>query len=171
MRQLFLATVVASLALGTGSVRADQVELKGVHLCCGQCVKGAAAALSKVDGVSDAKCDQKGKTVSFTAKDAKAAQAGLKSLADAGFFGTATDDGKPVKIEASAAKKGDKSAEVTVKNVHLCCNRCKKDATALFGDAKVDFPAKNVIKISGKDLDKSEVLETLRKAGFNGTVE
>ena len=47
--------------------------MKGVHLCCPACVKGVAEALKGVEGVKGA-CDQKAKTVTLTATDAKAAQ-------------------------------------------------------------------------------------------------
>ena len=87
------------------------------------------------------------------------------------FFGTATDDGKDLKVEVASPKPGQKAAEVTVKGVHLCCGACKKKASSLFSGSTVEFPGSGEIKISGNNLDKSEVLETLRKAGFNGTVQ
>lgn len=173
MRQLFVATVaaVALLAAFSQQAQAGKVEIKGVHLCCPQCVKGVGDVLGKVDGVSDAKCDRPTKTVTFTSKNAEATEKALQGLCAAGFYGTATDDGKEVKVTLKTPKAGDKADDVTVKDVHLCCNQCKNQAKDLFKDAKVEFPGKNEMKISGKDLDKAKVLETLRKAGFNGKIE
>ena len=45
-----------------------KVELKGTHLCCGQCVRAVGEILKKVDGVTGT-CDQKGGIVKITAKD------------------------------------------------------------------------------------------------------
>ena len=111
--------------------------------------------------------------MTFTAKDAKAAEAGVKALFDGGFFGAATDDGKEIKVEVSKAPTG-KADEVTVKAVHVCCGQCQKAITRPVQGRKVTFgegkPQKDV-KISGKGLDKSAVLEALRKAGFNGKID
>jgi copper chaperone CopZ len=172
MRQ-FLAAAVATVAvagLAIGQARADKIELKGAHICCGNCVKAAKEALSKVDGVSDADADKDTKTVTFTAKDDKAAAAGIKALLEDGIFGTATKDGKEYKIEVPEVKKGTKADSVTVKEVHVCCGQCKKAIEGIFKDDKVSFDKKTVT-IEGKGLDKAEILEALRKAGFNGTVE
>jgi copper chaperone CopZ len=172
MRQLFLvAAALAGVAFGAGQLQAGKVEIKGVHICCPACAKAIGATLKDVEGVSDAKCDQKTKTVTFTTKDEKTTAAALKALMEAGFYGTATEDGKELKSEAPTPKKGEKADEVTVTKVHVCCGACKKAISALFKDAKVDFPAAGDVKVSGKGLDKAEVLETLRKAGFNGKID
>ncbi|MCI0455956.1 MAG: heavy-metal-associated domain-containing protein [Gemmataceae bacterium] len=178
MRQLCVATVaaVALAFLGAGLAQAGKVEVKGVHLCCGQCVKAVAKVLSTAKGVSDAKCDRPSNTVTFTAQDSASAAAAVKALLDEGFFGNASEDGKAIRVEVTSPAKGDKAGEVTVKQVHVCCNQCRKMITALFKDVKVEFPdfvasrVLNEVKVTGKDLDKAEVLQTLRKAGFNGTV-
>lgn len=170
---VLLAAVVMAAGLSAGAIQAGNVEVKGVHLCCGQCVKGVAAALKGVDGVDKAKCDQKGKTVTFTTKDAKTTEAALKALADAGYFGDATDDSKAVKFDV--AKAEGKANDVTIKGVHVCCKQCENALNALFKDAKVSYGAASgtmkEVKVSGKDLDKSKVQETLHKGGFNGKVE
>jgi copper chaperone CopZ len=173
----FLAAAVATVALAglaIGQARAEKVEIKGAHICCGNCVKAAKEVLGKVDGVSDAAADAKEKTVTFTAKDDKAAAAGIKALVDSGIFGTATKDGKEYKIEVPEVKKGSKADSVTVKDVHACCGMCKKAIGEVLKDLKVTYEgdgAAKTIKIEGKDLDKADILASLRKAGFNGTVD
>ena len=70
-------------------------------------------------------------------------------------------------------KKGTKADSVTVKDVHVCCMQCKKAIEGLFKDAKVSYEGPGAVKavtIAGKDVDKGDVIETLRKAGFNGSV-
>lgn len=173
MRQLFVATI-AVVGLCASQVQAGKVEVSGVHLCCKQCVDNANKALSKVDGVTDVASDQKARTVTFKAKDTKSAEAGVNALVAAGFFGSATEDGKELKIAVNLPKKGEKADEVTVKAVHVCCKRCQTIINDLFKDAKVSYSgtgAQKDVKISAKGLDKENVMETLLKAGFSGKVE
>jgi hypothetical protein len=174
MRQQWIATVaaVATLSFFAGPALAASVEVKGLHLCCPRCCTVAKGLLAKVKGVSDATADKGTKTVTFTAADDKAVEAGLKALMAGGFYGAATSDGKEIKMGA-APKKGDKADEVTVKGVHSCCGQCRTALTKLFGEAKVTFNGKGPqqdVTISGKDLDQGEVIEALRKTGFNGTI-
>ena len=171
MRQLtVLIVALFVLALGAGQVCAEKVELKGPHICCGQCVKIAQGLLSKVDGVSEAKADQKSKTVTFTAKDEAAVKAGIQALLDGGFFGEATCEGKALKLSVAAGE--GKADVVEVNKVHVCCGQCQKAINKLFSDAKVSFEGKGAqrtVRIEGSNLDRAVVMEALRKAGFNGT--
>jgi bacterioferritin-associated ferredoxin len=174
MRQQWIGAVAAAAALSffAGQTRAAAVEVKGLHICCGQCVNVAKKILAKVDGVSDAAGDKDSKTVTFAATDDKAAKAGIKALLAGGFYGEATIDGKETKV-AGTPKKGGKADEITVKGVHSCCAACRKALTKAFADSKVSFSGKGPqqdVTISGKDLDKGETIEALRKAGFNGTI-
>jgi copper chaperone CopZ len=178
MRQLFLVTVatVALAGLCAGRADAGKVEVKGVHLCCGMCVKAVGETLKPVEGVSDLKCDTKAKTVTFTTTDEKVTTAAVTALFGSGIIGTATDDGKEVKVEADAPKKGDKADEVVIKGVHACCGMCQGAIKkALPEGVKTAFTDKKgpqvTLKVSGKDLDKAEILEALNKAGFNGKIE
>lgn len=176
MRSVFAASL-ASLAvviLSAGSVLAGTVEVKGPHICCGACVKAIGKIMDKVDGVSEVKADAKTKTVTFTAKDAAAAKAGVKALFAGGFFGSATEDGKELKIAVGGVKKGDQVKAVTVKNVHACCGLCHKEIKGLFADSTVTFEgtgAQRTVVIEGGTLEASAVLQALRKAGFNGTIQ
>jgi copper chaperone CopZ len=173
MRQFVIAAVaaVALAGLSLGQASAAKVEFKGTHLCCPKCVSTVKEVLAKVDGVSEVAGDQKSGTVTFTAKDEKVATAGIKALVDAGFFGTATTDGKETKIETPEVKKGTKADSVEVKDVHVCCGRCKMGVSKALPDLKISYDGDGVmltVKVEGKDLDKAVILEALRKAGFNG---
>jgi copper chaperone CopZ len=175
VRQRFLAAfaAVALVALVAGPAFAGDVEVKGVHLCCPACVGAVQRVLKKVDGVSEVKVARADKMVTFTTKDDKTAVAALKALYDAGFYGTATHDEKAITAKVTTPKAGEKGDEITVKNVHLCCKACKRGATNALKDYTVEFPedTKGTLKVTGKNLDKKKVIEALRKAGFNGTVE
>ncbi len=176
MRPLFVAAVAAALlGFGLGQAYAGKVEMSGAHVCCPQCETIAKTVLGKVDGVTDAAADKGKKTITFTTKDEKVTATAVKALADAGYYGKVTDDGKEVKIDA-ATPKAEKADTVTIKNVHVCCGNCKKAVEALFKDAKIEYgkAGENKItdvKVSGKDLDKADVIKKLREAGFNGTIE
>jgi copper chaperone CopZ len=172
MRQLATVAVVMFLTgFGIQAARAEKVEIKGVHLCCPSCVKSVAGILSKVDGVSAAKCDRAEKTVTFTATDAKTARKAFDALRKGGFFGQATCEGKEMKTKNTASK--NKAAKVTVNDVHVCCGNCKKAVEKLFKDATItytgDGPQRSVT-ITGENLTPAGVLQTLRNAGLNGTV-
>jgi copper chaperone CopZ len=176
MRKILGAIVMglASAVLTAAEADTGTVEVKGPHVCCGQCVKVVTGILKKVDGVSDIKADQKNKVVTFTAKSDSAAKAGFKALVDGGFFGNATEGGKEIKLDLPATKKGDKADVVTVKDVHVCCGACQKAITKIFNDSKVTFEGpspQRTVRIEGKGLDRADVMETLHKAGFNGSVE
>jgi periplasmic mercuric ion binding protein len=173
VRQLFLATVaaVAMAGFSANTVQAGKVELKDVHLCCQRCVNDAKAVLGKVDGVTDVNCDRMTKTIAFATKDAATSTAALKALCDAGFYGAASEDGKAVKLDVATPKAGEKADEVSIKNVHLCCPACKAAVSKALTDMKVEFSGKSDVKVTGKDIDKSKLLETLHKAGFNGKIE
>jgi copper chaperone CopZ len=173
MRYLFsvLFAGLAAALLSAGQAAASDVEVKGPHICCKQCVKVVDNILGKVDGVSDVSADIQTKTVKFTATNEKAAKAGFKALIDGGFFGSASNDGKELKIEVAAAKKGKKVDVVVVKDVHVCCGLCQKAIKGLFKDDNVTFEEKGpqrTVRIEGTELYRGTVLEALRKAGFNG---
>ncbi len=67
--------------------KANSVELTGVHLCCGGCVKAAEGALSKVAGVTSVKGNQEAKSLTITGTDVDILKA-IAALREAGFNGT-----------------------------------------------------------------------------------
>jgi hypothetical protein len=173
MRSRILATaaLIAGFAWACGAAYAGKVEVKGSHVCCPVCIKTITTVLNKVDGVSDAAAVKAG-SITFTTKDDKTTTAALTALYTSGFIGvTATDDGKEVKIDLPAPKKGETVDSVTVTGTHICCPQCQASLTGLFPDDKVEFPDKGTVQVNGKGLDKWAVLDVLRKAGFNGTVK
>ncbi|MBI3823408.1 MAG: hypothetical protein HY289_12125 [Planctomycetes bacterium] len=174
MRSVF-GPVLAGLAVlaFVGQAAASDVEVKGPHICCKQCVKIVEGLLGKVDGVSDVKADVQGKTVKFTAANDKAVSAGIKALTDGGFSGSATNDGKEVKSKLPAVAKGDKLESVKIAKVHVCCTQCQNAIKDVFKDHKVSFEGKGpqrTVVVEGMDVYAGTVVEALRKAGFNGSV-
>jgi hypothetical protein len=137
-------------------------------------VNAAKGLLAKIDGVTDAKADQKTKTITFTAKDEAAAKAGVEAIFKGGFAGKVTRDGKAFKVSLPPIAKGDKVAKVVVKDVHVCCGQCVTGVKNLFKESKVSIEGKGAqrtVIVEGDNLTVVGVVEALRKGGFNGTPE
>ena len=163
-----LAALALVLASGSAFGADTKVELKGTHLCCGQCVRAVDGVLKKIDGVTG-KCDQKAGTVSITAKDDATAQKALDALAAAGFHGTT--DNKDLKIKDDSGATKGKVRSVTVEGVHNCCNSCNRDIVAALG--KVAGVTGNTAKAKSDtfevtgEFDAEELVKALNAAGYH----
>ena len=129
-----LAVVVATLAMGALTASqsvADSVEVKGPHICCKQCVNVVGKILGGVEGVSDAKCDIKSKTVSFTAKDEAAAKAGVKHSSRQL---QRQRHARRQRTQDSPGRGGEgrQLDKVTIKGVHVCCGMCETAINNVF---------------------------------------
>jgi mercuric ion binding protein len=172
-RWLMLASLSGLLAL-TGAVGAEnkvKVELTGVHLCCGGCVK-TVGALLKASGV-EAQCNQQKKTVTITAPDVKAAQKALDALAKAGFYGKSDNQEVAIKND-SGAKKG-KVESLTLTGAHNCCGMCCKAIKATVKKVegvKADTaePKKDTFEVTG-NFDAEQLVKALNAAGFHVKVK
>ncbi len=169
-----LSFAVATLMVASGqAVAADtKVELKGTHLCCGQCVTAANDILKKVDGVTG-KCDQKAGTITITAKDDATAQKALDALAAGGFHGTT--DNKDLKIKDDSGVSKGKVKSLTLEGVHDCCGACNKAIVAAVG--KVAGVTGNTAKAKSDtldvtgDFDGEALVKALNAAGFHVKVK
>ncbi len=164
-----------AIALAAGTAQAGDVAVKGVHLCCGACVAGANKALKDIDGVTKTAADRNGRLVTFKAKDAKAAAAGIAALAKGGFFGTASHDGKLIKFPDSGAKKGTLSDTVAIGGVHLCCGACVTGAQKALENLKnvksIDIDRKlRTITLHGAKIDELAVVSALNRGGFYASI-
>ena len=161
------------LMAGTALALADTtVEVKGVHLCCGACVKGVGAALKGIEGITP-KCDREGRTVTITAKDEATAQKAVDALAAGGFHGDTGDSAVKIKDDSGAASGKVKS--VTLTGVHNCCGSCCKAIKAackkcegVTGDTAK--PRDNTFTVSG-DFDAAALVKALNAAGFHVKVK
>ena len=171
-RLLPLASV-ALVLFWTGAIRAEtKVELKGVHLCCGQCISTVGKVLKGVDGVTDAKCDKDNKTVTFNAKDADTAKKALKALANAGFSG---DAGKDLALKDDSGAPKGKVKTITLTGVHNCCGMCngalQKAIKSVDGVKDNTAKAKEkTFEVTG-DFDAQALIKALNEAGFHVKVK
>lgn len=168
--------VCAALTMLAATANAGDVKVEGVHLCCGACVKGVGKALKGVDGLAGIQCDRKAGSIVFSAESGDAAKSAIAALADGGFFGTATLDGKGVAFPKSGAKAGAKADSISISHVHLCCGGCisaaAKAVRGVEGVADVDCDrAGSSVKVTGSDVSVEAVVKALNGAGFNAKVE
>jgi copper chaperone CopZ len=167
-----LAVGVLVAAAGPAAAADTKVELKGTHLCCGQCVQAVGAILKKIDGVTGT-CDQKAGTVTITAKDAATAQKALDALAAGGFHGTT--DSKDLKIKDDSGATKGKVKSLTLEGVHNCCGSCNRAIVAALG--KVEGVKGNTAKVKAEsfevtgDFDAAEVVKALNAAGYHVKVK
>jgi copper chaperone CopZ len=164
---------LCGLLAAAGAARAEtKVELKGVHLCCGACVKAVGQIVQKVDGAK-ATCDRDTKTVTITAPDDATAQKVLNALAAGGFHGDTGNASLTIKDDSGASKEKVKS--LTVTGVHNCCPACCKAIKAtvekvsgVTGDTAT--PKNNTFEVTG-DFDAGELVKALNDAGFHVKVK
>jgi periplasmic mercuric ion binding protein len=170
--KVLAVAAIAVVFAAAGVARAEtKVELKGTHLCCGQCVKAANEILKGVDGVTG-KVDQKAKTITITAKDDATAQKAIDALAAGGFHGET--DSKTVTIKEEAVPKG-KVKTLTLTGIHNCCVQCN---TAIKNTLKkVDGVTSDTAKaradtfeVTG-DFEAEAVVKALNAAGFHVKVK
>jgi copper chaperone CopZ len=164
--------LAAVLCFGLSARAETKVELKGTHLCCGQCVAAVGNILKGIDGVSG-KCDQKARTVTITAKDDATAQKALDALAAGGFHGT-TDNDKLKQKDDSGVEKG-KVKTLTLTGIHDCCGQCngiiKKTLKSVDGVKGDTAKAKgDTFEVTG-DFDAEAVVKALNDAGFHVKVK
>jgi copper chaperone CopZ len=177
MRSSWLAGLALLTAVALPlSVSAGEVTVKGVHICCGGCVTALTGALDGINGVSGASASKNGGTVKFQATDAKAAAAGLKAIADAGFYGTATHDGKTFEVPAPKIDAKLTADTVTLTGVHLCCGMCVKESSKALkkvnGVSEVEGDKDNgTLTVKGTKINVSELVQALHGAGFHGDVK
>lgn len=173
-----LVQLFAGIALlcGSGIATAGDVEISGVHLCCGACLKAVGETLGDVEGVSGAACDRETKTVTFTAADDEAAQAGIDALAEAGFHGSAKHGDDELEFPESGAKEDAKANEITVSGLHLCCGQCVRAVGSVVNevdgvnDASCDREERTCT-VSGENISVEALVAALNEAGFHAKVE
>ena len=165
-------SMLVALGAASPSPAETVVEMKGVHLCCGACVKGVASAMKGVDGAT-AVCDQDNGTVTITASDEATAQKALDAVTGAGYFGTI--DAKDLKVKPATGVPAGKVKTISLSNSHNCCGACSK---------AIQKAAKSVPGVTGDtvkpkmadfdvtgDFDATALVKALNDAGFQVQVK
>jgi mercuric ion binding protein len=144
---VMLAGVSVVVALGAASPAETKVEVKGVHLCCGACVKAG--------------------TVTITANGEATAQKALDALTGAGYFGTI--DAKGLTIKSVSGLPSGKVKSINLTNSHNCCKSCGtaiqkavKSVAGVAGDTVQ--PKKADFEVTG-DFEAAALVKALNVVG------
>lgn len=175
LRAMFL---IGLFTLLSTHVQAEEIELKGLHLCCGGCVVALESSL-EIDGVSDIAIDRRTGSATFKTADAKTTQAVLKSINEEGFYGKTKVDGKAFEFPVETVKEGATAKQAVFEGVHLCCGACtrgvvraleKEDSLAeIVCDQKSGTVS--VKSKGGAELDLAKLQKLLNGAGFSGSLK
>lgn len=153
------------------------VTLSKVHICCGDCVDAIASIGSDSEnpipvGVTITG-DRKTESIIIKAPTGKDAQAALRAVTKAGFYGVS--DNPAVSI---ADLKADDFTTTTmvIRDPHLCCGGCVKAFTkaieAVEGVESVEAKVGSArVQVTGKDFKTYAVMQALREAGFAATFQ
>lgn len=172
MKANFRVFLGAVLLAGSSMVAeaGETVRLKGVHLCCGSCVKGVEKAVAKLEGCK-VTADKSTGDVQIEANDLATAKKAVAAIGKAGYYGKS--DRKDISIPNKASK--EKVEQVTVKGLHLCCGKCVKGLQAALDKcsgvkANTAETKAETFQVSGH-FSKADLVQALQEAGFNGVVE
>jgi copper chaperone CopZ len=163
------AAALLVLTFMPANVWADEIDVKGVHNCCGACCKLIHEVLGKVEGVTEVTAKPKERDFTFDAANAKAARQAIGALARAGFHGT-TNKEKLVFRDNSGVEAG-KVTRLSLVGIHNCCPGCckaAKDAIAKVEGVQADTlePKKRKFVVEG-NFDGAAVVKALNNIGFH----
>jgi copper chaperone CopZ len=170
MKSILVSTFVAAAL--TLSLRAADVKLTDVHLCCQSCVKGVQKAVSGVSGVT-ATSDMDSDSVSLTGPDTATLQKAVDALTAAGYYGKSSDPS--IKVNADTGAKDQKVQSMKIEDLHLCCGKCVKAVNQALGTVPGvtgNTAAKGAksFTVSG-DFNEKDAMNALQKAGLTGHVD
>ncbi len=158
--------------MGLSHQTETQVQLEGVHLCCGGCTDAVATAVESVPGVT-CRCDMKNGTVTLTAKDHATAQKALDAIADAGLHGETGDAHLAMRAERDIPP--GKVRRLTVSGIHNCCQPCYEaikgaidTVQGVTGDTS--GPERTSFEVTG-NFSAAELVRALNAAGFHAKVK
>ncbi|WP_345735777.1 cation transporter [Prosthecobacter algae] len=156
--------------LFAGVARAETtVTLEGVHNCCKGCTNGIVKAAS---GLKDVTVTAEGETVTIVSKSKSNAKKAVEAIMEAGYYGKSSE--AETTASSSLPKTEKKLTAATVTGAHLCCQKCVNAMT----EAVKSVPGVTEYNIVNKEktftvkgeFSESDLLASMNKAGFHGTV-
>ncbi len=162
--------LVSFLLVIAGIAQAETVvTLEGVHNCCKSCTNGIVKAGTSV---KDTTVTAEGETVTITAKSKAGAKKAVEAIMEAGYYGKSSDE----EAAASGLPKTEKKlASATVTGAHLCCQKCVNAMTAAVkavpGVTEYNIVNKEKTFTVKGDFTEKDLLASMNKAGFHGTVK
>jgi copper chaperone CopZ len=170
---------VFALALLAMPARAADVQLKGLHLCCANCVSVLEGALGEVTGVSKVTVDRGAASADFKTTGPDVTTKALAAIGKAGMYASVTVDGKPAPFPQEAVKPGTTAERIVFEQVHLCCRACtngvvraleKDDTLGIIECNQKDYTVLISAK-GGSTLDLAKIQAALNKAGYHAKVK
>lgn len=153
------------------------VTLSKVHICCGDCVDAVARIgldeKNPIPAGVTISADRGEEAIIVKAPSGKDAQAALRAVVAAGFYGVS--DHPAVLIPD--LKPDDFTADtMVVRDTHLCCGGCVRAFTKAVESVEgvESCEAKSgaaSVKVAGKAFKPYDVLKALREAGFGGSFQ
>jgi len=174
MRSLLIAAFCGAWLACGNLAQAEEVQVRGVHLCCGGCVNAVEEALESVKGLGKYSVDRGSGVVTFEAASPEIRTKGLAALAEAGFAGSLQIDGKDAKFPMPEIDPSLMAQKVVFEGVHLCCTACTKGvARALeknedIGVVKCD-QVRGTVEVEsrgGAELRVSDLQTAMFRAGY-----
>jgi copper chaperone CopZ len=150
------------------------LTLTGAHVCCGNCVKGVAAAVASISGVTATDAVNTTapylSTIAITAPDKATAQKAVDALTGAGFYGVSSD--AAIKVNSDTGATDTKVSSLDVSNLHLCCQKCVtavndilKTVPGVTGNTAK--PKATSFTVTG-DFSPKAVMDAFQKGGLTG---
>lgn len=148
-----------------------QVNLSGVHLCCGGCSDALIQGATQVPGVS-AETDESEGTAVITGPSPEALQQALEGIAANGLYGESDHPDLAIKFDSNLTQ--DRVQKATVSDIHNCCGPCyraiRKAVHRTPGVvADTGEPGVTRFEVTG-DFAPVDLLKSLHKYGFNARV-
>ena len=174
MKPALGASTTPAPALPEGAVT---VTLTGVHLCCGDCEDAvneiATNEKTPIPAGVTITPNRKEKSITIAAASGKDAQAALRGVISAGFYGES--DNEAVKI-ADLKPDDFTTSTMVIRDVHLCCGGCVKAFAKAVESvdgvkAQEAKTGATTVKVTGDDFKPYEVMKALREAGFGGSFQ
>jgi len=178
-RSLRVASVFALACWLAADARAADVQLKGLHLCCANCVSILESALGEVTGVSKVTVDRGAASAEFKTTGADVTAKALAAVGKAGLYAAVVVDGKPSAFPQEAVKAGATAERIVFEQVHLCCRACtngvvraleKDDALGIIECNQKDHTVVIAAK-GGSTLDLAKIQAALNKAGYHAKLK
>lgn len=184
LRQTILTLATVGLLFATGARQAEAIEkvkVGAMHMCCPICEKTIYGLLKDVKGVTATKVSRTSNQVSFTTTGPEVTKEALLALTGDGYWGFVLVNSKKTKMPVEEQKIEGKWKKVVFKKVHLCCNACGTSIgnTVEIGQPKGGFDpeendfnrVKGTASFFGEELDATELLSLMHKAGFHGVFD
>lgn len=164
--------VLSALFFASLAQAETTVKLEGVHNCCKSCTNGIVKAGTSVKDVT---VTAEGETVTIVSKSKTGAKKAVEAILEAGYYGKSSEAESAATSSSGLPKAEKKLTSAKVTGAHLCCQKCVNAMTeavkAVPGVTEYDIQNKaSTFTVKG-EFTETDLLASMNKAGFHGTVK